>query len=109
MKTHLEKIPEMTIEEYAEANDLEMVVRERETRLDADDRFYASFRNADVRGDHVLIGVFGNGNTPEEAIFNNAHKLDLKTLVVDWHEDKKRREIKPVRIVAHKELNKPTK
>lgn len=101
MKIHTEKIPEMTIEEYADANGLEMVVRERPVNEGANDRFYASFKNLDVKGNHVLIGTHGNGPTQEAAIADYGKRIHLETTVINGWDDKTRREIKPVRIVAN--------
>jgi len=103
MKTTIEKIPEITIEEYAETNDLEMVVKERELPENDPARFYASFKHCDVKGDGVLIGSFGNGATPEEAIANYGREIHLKTLVYEDCFKGPRREIRPVRI-RHNDL-----
>ena len=98
MKTTIEKIPEVTIEEFAETNDLEMVVKERELPEGDPARFYASFKHCDVKGDGVLIVSFGNGATPEEAIANYGREIHLKTLVFKDCFQGLRREIRPVRI-----------
>lgn len=98
MKTTIEKIPEVTIEELADANGLEMVVKERELPEGNPARFHASFKNCEVKGNGVLISSFGNGATPEEAIANYGREIHLKTLVCHAYTEN-RREIRPVRIL----------
>jgi hypothetical protein len=98
MKITLEKIPELTIDEYAEKHGLEMVVRERPLPEGVPIRFYANFKNSEVKGFGVLIGKFGNGATPEEAIANYGKEIHLETLVIDAGYSDKRKEIPPTRI-----------
>jgi hypothetical protein len=83
-------IKQGSIQEFAVANNLRMLVKER--RLPADDacRFYACFEDCDIKGDGVLIGEFGNGSTPEQAIEAYAKKISLRTLVIHGNTDRER-------------------
>lgn len=63
-----------TLEELAEKYHLKMVVVER-GKSDApvfykwpDERYFASFEDVEEKGYGVLIGTYGNGATPGEAI-----------------------------------------
>jgi len=77
----------MLLEEFADKHGLTMEVRER--RLDGEARtrnlarWVASFQRCEVKGEGVLIGSYGNGNTPEEAIADYASKIRGEVLVVD--------------------------
>ncbi len=77
----LEKIPVGSIREFALRHRLKIVVRERPFPIGDPSRFYAKFANCDTKGCGVLIGEFGNGSTPEEAVQAYANKISLKTLV----------------------------
>lgn len=83
----VERVPDMSIKEFARIHDLKLVVRERRVPVDVarrspDNRFYATFESADVKGDGVLIGKFGNGATIDEAIQDYAREISVTTLVV---------------------------
>ena len=97
MEFNIERIPKMTIEEFADKHDLTMTVRERPTASTVDNRFYASFDSVELKGDGVLVSSFGNGATPEEAINNYATEIHLQVLVVDAMKPS-RREIAKTRI-----------
>lgn len=86
----LEAIPTPTVEEFARDQGLLMVVRERPQPVGSPMRFYACFDRAEVVGDGVLIGTFGNGATAEEAIADYTREIALRTLVVDAYGEKRR-------------------
>ncbi len=90
MEIKTDFVGEMTIEEFADSHHLTMVVRERRLPVGNPSRYYASFEAAEVKGDGVLIGTYGNGSTPEEAIANYANEITLKTLVLDAMNDDRR-------------------
>lgn len=92
MKIELHEIPQMTIYEFAEAHDLTMEVRERRYPVCDPARYYASFKGVEIMKDCFLVGMFGNGRTPEEAITNYAKEISLQRLVFDPFR-KSRREI----------------
>jgi len=98
MTTENNFIPESTIEKFAEKNSLTMEVHERRKAIGDADRFYAHFKGVEVKGDGVLIGSFGNGRTPEEAISDYAREINLKTIIIDSM-NKNRREIQVPRLV----------
>ena len=85
MKIKLHDIPSMTIEQFADAHNLVMEVHERNLPENDPHRYYAHFERCDIGGDGRLIGEFGDGRTPGEAIDNYADKISLKTIVIDAH------------------------
>lgn len=86
------RIDRDTIEGFADKNGLIMEVHER-THVDSPERFYAHFENAEVKDGIILIGNFGNGHTPKEAIENYAKEISGKLLVIRAMSKKNRREI----------------
>ncbi len=82
MRITIESIQEITIEEFAEKHDLEMVIRERKTKLSDPSRFYAMFRYAEVVDGGMLVGVSGDGFTHERAISDYASKISLRTIAI---------------------------
>lgn len=83
MEIRIERVPKTTIEEFAEKHGLVMEVTERALPNSNDSRYFASFENSDIKEGSMLIGAFGNGATPEEAIANYAKRISLQKLVVD--------------------------
>ncbi len=84
MKIEKKEIPEMTIEAFADAYNLTMEIHERRLPVGDPSRYYAHFKSAEAReGTCCLIGLFGNGSTPEEAIKNYAREINLRTLIID--------------------------
>jgi len=100
MKTERHPIKEQTIEEFADQNDLVMEIYERgANRFDGVERFYASFKHAEVFEDCFLVGSFGDGNTEEEAITDYAARISEETLVMDACTDH-RKEIYVPRLIG---------
>ena len=62
------------------------------------DRFYAIFKKVEEKDGNVLRGIYGNGDTPEEAITNYAKRLSEKWIVFDAT-GPTRRELKTPRFV----------
>jgi hypothetical protein len=83
-----------TIQQFAEENNLVMIIRERGLSLRNDGlcNFYAYFENVDVKDGCGLISEFGNGNNEKEAILDYAKKISDKLLVIDPFQ--KRKEIR---------------
>jgi hypothetical protein len=79
------------IEVFADKHDLIMVVGERRSKELP--TYYAYFKYTDFKGDGVLIGSFGNGETPDEAIDDYISIISNTTLVINGFKDN-RREIK---------------
>lgn len=100
MKTTIHRIPESTIEAFAEKHGLEMEVRERGAdRLSWTKRFSAKFKGVEVIGNHVLSSEFGGGDTPEEAIQAYAQSISEKLITPDGVSSN-RREIKCPRFIT---------
>lgn len=95
MKTKEFFLSRMSIEEFAETHDLVMEIHER-TDKDGLDRYYAHFEDAEVSDSNFLIGAYGNGKTPEEAVVNYAEEISGKMIVVDAMSDKRRNIIVPI-------------
>lgn len=84
MKVELHLIEETSIEQFADNHGLVMVVRERPNDRRAGlCRFYAQFKGAEIKEDCFLVGMFGDGNTPEDAIYDYSKRISRKLLVVD--------------------------
>ena len=84
MKIEITEHPRMTLEEFADKHGLVMQVRERSPEYaKAYARYYACFKNCNVHRGHTLHGVFGNGNTPEEAIKNYSQQISNQFLTID--------------------------
>lgn len=97
MQIETDYIAKMTIEEFAEKHNLTMQITERNAKENDPARYYARFKRSDIKGDGVLIGSYGDGATPEDAIRDYARTINLKTLVIDGNTDT-HREIKVPRI-----------
>ena len=89
----------MTIQAFADKHGLVMEIHERERPSDANMRFWANFKLAEVREGCCLAGVLGNGATPKDAVREYATKISLKTLVIDAFHDRK--EIKVPRLTRN--------
>lgn len=82
MKIERKLIPEMSITEFADQNELTMVVTERARPPDDPGRFYATFKDATFKDGGRLVGTFGDGPTEEEAIQDYARAISLQRLVI---------------------------
>lgn len=82
MKITTDTIRQGTIGEFAAEFGLTMNVRERRVPIGSRNRFYAHFDDCEVKDGCVLIGEYGNGSTPEEAIADYATKISMKQIVV---------------------------
>lgn len=84
MKTELHTIEKTTIEKFADKHGLVMEVHERKRPLGDLARFYAHFKGVEVKKQPCfLLGEFGNGSTPKNAIADYADKISGELLVVD--------------------------
>ena len=72
----------VTLEEFCDRYKLVMEVHERSSpRLP---RFYATIRGAEFKErEHFLTGLFGDGDTPQEAIDDYAKEISGKVMVLD--------------------------
>ena len=98
MKIELNTIKESSIYEFADKHGLVMQVNERERPHKGLARFYASFKGVEVKDGQLLVGAFGDGETPESAIANYANVISGRTLVIGAF-TKNRTEIKADRFV----------
>ena len=93
MKIKMFPAERMTISGFAKKHGLIMEVHEREAEMGEWLRFHASFPNAEIKVGPGLIGSFGDGRTPLEAIKNYATEISGKLLVINAYNKKERREI----------------
>lgn len=71
----------MTLEEFAERHDLEMVVTERtDPKLP---QWYAHFKDVEIMINGMLEGAFENGAKIEDAISNYRVMISRKRIVVN--------------------------
>lgn len=94
MKIEKNFIKQGNIAEFADYHGLTMVINERSVTTNDPMRFYAKFENCSLKGDGVLIGVFGNGSTPESAVDDYADKINLKTLILNGNS----KDEKPIKV-----------
>lgn len=95
MKTRTIMLPRATIEEFAEREGLVMEIRERSDQA-SPTRFYARFDKSEMLEGHFLVGNYGNGSTPEEAIANYASEISGRCLVIGAYTPERREIIVPI-------------
>lgn len=81
MKIEKYLLLESTIEKFADKFNLIMEVHERNKH--GADRYYAHFKDCNIEDKDMLIGAFGSGSTPEEAINNYARRISLQNIVIN--------------------------
>ena len=79
----------MSLEEFADKHNLIMVVKERARDFWPKSRFYAQFKNAEVKEGACLRGTYGNGETELRAITAYASEISGHLLVVDAFTEKR--------------------
>lgn len=52
-------------------------------------RYFATAKNLEERGDGILIGISGNGNTPEDALRAFCDSIQGRRMVVNGYSDKR--------------------
>jgi hypothetical protein len=86
MKFKDETFPSVTFDEFCDANDLEVVVRERAGEYDFN-RYYATIDRIDIKQkDELLVGIVGNGAVKEDAVRTYANLLAGLKIVRDSRE-----------------------
>jgi len=108
MEIDLHAIEESTIEDFAEKHGLRMQVYERSNRSFPNPlpKYFAYFYGAEISDGAILNSIFGDGNTPEEAIANYADQISEKVLTFDaWLST--RYQIFVPRLVAKSDRLKP--
>lgn len=84
MRTTIERVPTSTLDAFAEAHDLEMVVRERSGEyIHSDMRFSATFKHAEIMDRGLLRSGGGNGPTAEAAIAAYANEISEQRIAID--------------------------
>jgi len=103
MKIREYLISRMSIQEFADKNDLTLEIHERGI-YDTGRRYYVYFEHTEIseEGRAMLISAHGNGSTGEEAIEDYAKEISKKYLVVDAH-TLDRREIRIPKLFYDKE------
>lgn len=77
----------MTLSELSEMMDVNLEVKylpKRENR-----KWICRFDNTEVKGDGVLIGKYGDGDSPDEAINDYATSIAGKTIVLNAYGNRK--------------------
>lgn len=99
MKIERRPANQMSLEAFADKHELIMEIGER-TRTDLHasikfetNRFYAGFKDTEVKDSNVLCGKHGNGATEDEAMRDYAQEISGKLLVVCAWDKELRREI----------------
>lgn len=89
LKTIINKIYPVTLEEFADKHGLIMEVNERyDLSLP---KFYAQFKGVYRKAGEVCIErCHGNGNTPEEAIEDYQNKISGKNLILHRRTEKRK-------------------
>jgi hypothetical protein len=95
MKIVFNGLPRTSLNEFAEANDLTLVVREREPEFWSRGRYFAEFDGSEIKNDGCLATMSGNGETISLAIHDYARRLGGKTLVFNAYRSTRREIISP--------------
>lgn len=115
MKITVDKIVTVALQDFADLHGFEIIVKERPTSIMRDmgmeetDRYYAQFENVEVSGDGVLIGIFGNGMTPHDAIVNYCQEIEGKKLIFKAYSTQRKEIWAPVALTYAKDFNNPKK
>lgn len=80
---------------FADANDLIMEIHERVfaglgARWTEDERYYAHFKDCEIRERGCISGEYGNGATPEAAMRDYARRISGKQMLIDSWSHKQR-------------------
>ena len=76
MKITIKAKERMTLEDFADKHNLEMIVREH------DWGWAAAFDNIEIKDRSILISACGIGSDPEQAIADYKNRISEKTLVI---------------------------
>ena len=82
MKIEESRLDRDTIEDFADKNNLVMEVCER-SQENGPNRFYALFKNSNIKVGITLHLIFGNGHTSNEAMADYADKISNKLLIIN--------------------------
>lgn len=94
MEVVIKKRPRMTLEEFADAHGLMMEVYEIAPVYGfpkgSDKSWFASFQNTQIWDNGCLMGAFGNGATPEDAMREYGNRISECRLVIDPYRHNRR-------------------
>jgi hypothetical protein len=77
---------------FCERNQLDVVCRERPKRYRLP-RWYAAASRVEVKDGALLISVYGDGATPDEAVADYARRLAGQRIVIGASSSRDRREV----------------
>lgn len=103
MNIHTFPLQRSTIEAFAEKHCLVMEVHERATHGPA--RFYAHFACCEVAERGMLVGVFGNGATPEDAIAEYGQRISGQRIVHRAGQPERKEISVPIIVTTGGEIN----
>lgn len=84
----------MTLCELSVVMDAPISIHYRtQTAVTCKERWYAEIDGAEIKEETILASVFGNGNSPNEAMMELVQKLRGKLVVVDASSKERRRTI----------------
>jgi hypothetical protein len=93
MKIVKNLLERMTLEQFANKHELVMEIYERPHDITWAEPFYANFVHAELAENGCLVGAYGNGYSPEDAIKDYAKRISGKRLVLNAFTNEKRKEI----------------
>lgn len=100
MKIERRLVPEMTIEDFADREDLTLEIHERsQAYCRGLPRFIASFQGVELK-EGFLSSSYGNGETEAEAIADYAAKISERFLVIDAYGPNRRELVAPRFVLA---------
>lgn len=90
-----------TLSDFAEKHGLIMEVHERTPkdmgiRWTADCRYYAHFKNCDIKQGPCLRGTYGDGATPDLAMADYAREISEQRLVINAGSEDRREILAPI-------------
>ncbi len=93
MKIIIKRQPRMSLARFADKHKVTMMVGERDPGWARESKFFAHFEpSPEIMRDGFLVGSFGDGATPNEAIANFAKEISGKRIVFNAYR-KNRKEI----------------
>lgn len=75
------------LQEFADIIRKELIIRRYPNQAN---RWTCQFENSNIKGDGVLIGTYGNGNTPAKAMKDYDSKIRGQVLIFDGNTENER-------------------
>lgn len=83
MKIVHKLVPTSTIEDFADQHNLTMVVTERSSeQATKNTKYFAHFEDCEVMRNNILVGSYGDGATPEDAIAAYAIEISEQQIAI---------------------------